>query len=303
MIIVPMALLLMSVVQDKKPSPLTGPIEVLWPKGAPHAIGEEERDKPSISVYLAPAGKANGAAVVVCPGGGYGFLAAGHEGHDVATWWNGQGVHAFVLRYRIAPRYRQPCPMLDVQRAIRTVRARAAEWKVEPSKIGVMGFSAGGHLASTAVTRFDDGKADAEDPVERASSRPDWGVLVYPVIAFGEPFTHKGSQKNLLGDKADDADLVKFYSSEKQVTAHTPPCFLVHTTEDRGVPSENSVVFYQALVRAKVPAELHIYEKGQHGFGLGRGDARGVGPKAPDAVLSTWPDRLTAWLQVRGVLR
>jgi acetyl esterase/lipase len=299
---IPVALLLLFAAQDKKPSPLVGPIEYLWPNGAPHAVGEEGRDKPSLSVYLAPAEKANGTAVVVCPGGGYGFLAVGHEGHDVATWWNEQGVHAFVLQYRIAPRYRHPCPMLDVQRAIRTVRARAAEWKVDPAKIGVMGFSAGGHLASTAVTHFDDGKADAEDPVERAGCRPDFGVLVYPVIAFGEPFGHKGSQKNLLGDKAEDPELVKFYSTEKQVTARTPPVFLMHTTEDRGVPAENSIVFYQACVKAKVPAELHIYEKGAHGVGLGRGDPRGIGPKAADAVLSTWPDRLAAWLRVRGVL-
>jgi acetyl esterase/lipase len=289
--------------QEKKPSPLVGPIEFLWPKGAPNAIGDEPRDKPSLSVYLAPAEKANGAAVVVCPGGGYGFLAVGHEGHDVATFWNANGVHAFVLQYRIAPRYRHPCPMLDVQRAVRMVRARAAEWKVDPARIGVMGFSAGGHLASTAVTHFDEGKADAEDPIDRASSRPDFGILVYPVIALGEPHTHKGSQKNQLGDKSEDPELVRKMSAEKQVTAKTPPCFLFHTTEDKAVPAENSIVFYQALVREKVPAELHIYEKGRHGVGLARGDALGIGPKAADPVLSTWPDRLLAWLRVREVLK
>ncbi len=287
-----LALCLASPAQEKKASPLVGPIEVLWPKGAPQQAGEEERDKPSICLYLAPADKASGAAVVVCPGGGYGGLAKDHEGHQIGVWFNARGVSAFILSYRHAPKYRQPVPMLDVQRAIRTVRARAVEWKLDPAKIGVMGFSAGGHLTSTAVTHFDDGKADAEDPIERASCRPDFGILCYPVISFNEPWTHKGSQKNLLGDKNDDPDLVKFYSTEKQVTEKTPPCFLFHTTTDTGVPPENSIVFYQALRKAKVPCELHIYEKGPHGVGL-----------APnDPALSSWPDRLEAWLRVRGIL-
>jgi acetyl esterase/lipase len=183
--------------------------------------------------------------------------------------------------------------MLDVQRAIRTVRSRAAEWKIDPARIGVMGFSAGGHLASTAVTHFDDGKADAEDPIDKAGCRPDFGILVYPVIVLDKPYTHQGSKKNLLGDKMNDADLVEDLSTEKRVTAKTPPCFLMHTSGDTGVPPENSIDFYLALRKAKVPAELHIYEKGQHGFGLA--------PKDP--VLSTWPDRLAAWLGVRGFLK
>lgn len=275
--------------QEKK-SPLVGPIEYLWPKGAPGATGEGEKDKPSLSLYLAPAEKATGIAVVVCPGGGYGGLAKDHEGHQVGLWLNQHGISGFILTYRHSP-YRQPVPMLDVQRAIRTVRSRAAEWKVDPKKIGVLGFSAGGHLASTAVTHFDDGKADAEDAVERAGCRPDFGVLVYPVIAFGEPFTHKGSQKNLLGEKNDDPELVRFYSSEKQVTEKTPPCFLIHTTEDKAVPPENSLVFYAALRKAKVSAEMHIYEKGPHGFGLGN-------DKNPE--LKAWPDRCAAW--IKGVM-
>jgi acetyl esterase/lipase len=278
--------------QDKK-SPLVGPIVFLWPKDAPLAQGEEEKDKPNISVYLAPEDKANGAAVVVCPGGGYGALAKGHEGHDVGVFFNNLGVSAFILTYRIAPKYHHPCPMLDVQRAIRTVRSRAAEWKIDPARIGVMGFSAGGHLASTAVTHFDDGKADAEDPIDKAGCRPDFGILVYPVIVLDKPYTHQGSKKNLLGDKVNDADLVEDLSTEKRVTAKTPPCFLMHTSGDTGVPPENSIDFYLALRKAKVPAELHIYEKGQHGFGLA--------PKDP--VLSTWPDRLAAWLGVRGLLK
>jgi acetyl esterase/lipase len=278
--------------QDKK-SPLVGPIEYLWPRGAPLAQGEDEKDKPNISVYLAPEDKTNGAAVVVCPGGGYGALAKGHEGHDVGVFFNHLGVSAFILTYRIAPKYHHPCPMLDVQRAIRTVRARAAEWKVDPARIGVLGFSAGGHLASTAVTHFDDGKADAEDPIDKVSCRPDFGILVYPVIVLDKPYTHQGSKKNLLGDRSNDADLVEDLSTEKRVTAKTPPCFLMHTSGDTGVPPENSIDFYLALRKAKVPAELHIYEKGQHGFGLA--------PKDP--VLSSWPERLAAWLGVRGFLK
>lgn len=278
--------------QDKK-NPLVGPIEYLWPKGAPLAAGEGDKDKPNLSVYLAPEDKATGAAVVVCPGGGYGALATGHEGHDVAVFFNKLGVSAFVLTYRIAPKYRHPCPMLDVQRAIRTVRSRAAEWKLDPERIGVMGFSAGGHLASTAVTYFDDGKADAEDPIDKAGCRPDFGILVYPVIVLDKPYTHQGSKKNLLGQRVGDSELVEDLSTEKRVTAKTPPCFLMHTSGDTGVPPENSIDFYLALRKHKIPAELHIYEKGGHGFGL-----------APnDPVLSSWPDRLAAWMTSRGYLK
>lgn len=278
-------------VQDKKPNPLVGPMELLWPKGAPMAAGDAERDKPTLSLYPAPEDQATGASVVVCPGGGYGGLAKGHEGHDIAVWYNALGVSAFVLTYRHSP-YRHPVPMLDVQRAIRTVRARAAEWKVDPARIGVMGFSAGGHLASTALTHFDDGKPDAEDPIDRVSCRPDWGVLCYPVIALDQPYTHQGSKKNLLGDKVNDAALVEDLSTSRRVTEKTPPTFLFHTTTDQPVPPENSIDFYLALRKAKVPAELHIYEKGPHGVGLA--------PKDP--VLSSWPPRLAQWLEVRGIL-
>ncbi len=277
--------------QDKK-SLLVGPIEYLWPKGAPLATGDGPKDKPNLSVYLAPAEKANGAAVVVCPGGGYGGLATGHEGHDIATWLNGLGVSAFVLTYRVSP-YRHPCPMLDVQRAVRTVRARAAEWKVDPARIGVWGFSAGGHLVSTAVTHFDDGKADAEDPIDRVGCRPDFGILCYPVISLDKPYTHQGSKKNLLGDKVNDPQLVEDLSCEKRVTAKTPPCFLFHTDADTGVPPENSIDFYLALRKAKVPAELHIYERGPHGVGLGN-------DKTPE--LKSWSERLASWMSVRKLL-
>jgi acetyl esterase/lipase len=266
-------------------------VELLWPEGAPGALGAEAADKPSVTVWLPPAGRATGTAVVICPGGGYGFLAVDHEGRDPAEWLNRYGVAAFVLRYRIAPRYHHPAPLQDVQRALRLVRSRAREWGIDPHRVGVWGFSAGGHLASTAATHFDDGKPDAADPVERVSCRPDFAVLCYPVITLKEPFAHGGSRDNLLG-KHPDQKLVDSLCNDRQVTAKTPPTFLFHTGEDKGVPVENSVLFYVALHRAGVPAELHVYEKGPHGVGL-----------APrDPVLSTWPDRLAAWLKARGLL-
>jgi acetyl esterase/lipase len=266
--------------------------EYLWPKGAPGAVGEEERDKPSITPFLAPEDKATGAACIVCPGGGYGGLMTSYEGDEVAQWLNGIGIHGFVLRYRLGPRYHHPAMMNDVNRAVRMVRARAAEWKVDPDKIGVWGFSAGGHLAATAATHFDDGKADAEDPIEKVGSRPNYAIMTYPVISLVQPYTHMGSAKNLLGDKVNDMELRAFLSPEKQVTAKTPPCFLMHTFED-GVSAENSIDFYSALKKANVPAELHVYEKGKHGYGLG----------LKDPVLKSWPERLTDWLRVRGMLK
>jgi acetyl esterase/lipase len=267
-------------------------IHPLWPQGAPGAVGSDEKDKPTLTVHAPSAEKRNGCAVVVCPGGGYGFLAVDHEGRQVGEWLSSQGVTAFVLSYRIAPRYRHPAPLEDAQRAIRTVRARAEEWGVDSKRIGILGFSAGGHLASTAGTHFDDGKPAAEDPVERVSSRPDFMVLAYPVISLTEPYTHKGSLRNLLGDSP-ETELVLSLSNERQVTARTPPTFLFHTDADEGVPSENSVAFYLALRRAGVPAELHIYEKGAHGVGL-----------APeDPVLATWPERCAAWMEAKGFLK
>jgi acetyl esterase/lipase len=266
--------------------------ELLWPKGAPGAIGSEAADKPTLTAYLPPADKATGTAVVVCPGGGYGFLAVSHEGKDPAEFLNTLGVAAFVLKYRIAPRYHHPAPMQDVQRALRTVRARAKEYHLDPHKIGVWGFSAGGHLASTAATHFDEGKPDADDPVERVGCRPDFAILCYPVITLQPPYYHKGSRDNLLG-KSPDPKLLDSLCNETQVTARTPPTFLFHTNADTGVRPENSVLFYMALRKAKVPAEMHIYEKGAHGVGL-----------APrDPVLSSWPKRLADWLKVRGLLQ
>jgi len=271
-------------------------VELLWPDGAPGAVGAEDVDKPSLTICLPPKDKATGGAVVVCPGGAYVMLAKDHEGKQVAEWLNSIGVAAFILQYRLAPRYHHPCMMQDVQRAIRTVRARGAEWGVDAKKIGVIGFSAGGHLASTAATHFDDGDANATDPIERVSCRPDAAILVYPVITFTEPTMHSGSKKNLLGENP-DAKLIESMSSEKQVTAKTPPTFLVHSNEDTGVPAENSVLFYLALRKAGVPAEMHIYEKGPHGFGLGAMK----GPRDP--VLATWPGHCADWLRLRGIAK
>ncbi len=264
--------------------------ELLWPDGAPGARGNEDKDKPSLTIYLPAPDKANGTAVVVCPGGGYATLALGHEGKEVAEWLNSQGVTAFVLKYRVRP-YRHPAPMLDAQRAIRTVRARAKEWNVDPQRIGIWGFSAGGHLASTVGTHFDDGHPKAQDPIERVSCRPDFLILAYPVITFTDTTMHRGSRNNLLGPEP-DPKLVENLSNEKQVTAMTPPTFLFHTNADTAVPPENSVLFYLALRKAGVPAELHIYEQGKHGVGLAQ----------KEESLANWPDRLALWMKGRGLL-
>jgi len=266
--------------------------ELLWPDGAPLARGDADADKPTLTIYLPPKDKATGAAVVICPGGGYGGLAMDHEGHQVAQWLNSFGVAGFILKYRHRRMgYGPPAPLLDAQRAIRTVRARATEWGVKPDRIGILGFSAGGHLASTAGTHFDKGDPDAKDPIDRVSCRPDFMVLVYPVISFTEWYAHKGSLKNLLGEDP-DPKLVESLSNEKQVMPETPPTFLIHTSGDTGVPAENSVAFYLALRKAKVPAEMHIFAKGEHGFGLG---------KKGNAV-AVWPSLCVEWMRGLGVL-
>lgn len=258
----------------------------LWPSGAPGALGKEPQDIPTLTPYI-PKEKATGAAVIVCPGGGYSHLAD-HEGGPVAEWLNSVGITAFVLKYRIGPRYHHPTPLQDAARAIRLVRSRAAEWKIDPQRIGILGFSAGGHLASTIGTHFDSGQASATDPIDRASSRPDLLVLIYPVITMGN-FTHGGSKKQLLGDSP-SPELVALLSNELQVTKDTPPTFLVHTANDAAVPVENSLHFAEALRKAGVPFEMHIYERGPHGFGLG----------GKDPVLSTWPASCAAWLRLHG---
>jgi acetyl esterase/lipase len=266
--------------------------ELLWPNGAPGKLGDEAKDKPTLIIYLPEAEKASGCGIVVCPGGGYGGLAMDHEGHQIAKWLNSFGVAAFICDYRHRGKgYGHPAPLNDAQRAVRTVRARAEEFRVKPDRVGIMGFSAGGHLTSTALTHFDKGKSDSSDPIEKVSCRPDFGLLCYPVIAFDKPFTHVGSQQNLIGKDA-AKDLVESLSNERQVTSETPPTFLFHTQEDRGVPPENSIVFYEAMVKNKVPGELHIYEKGPHGVGLA----------AHIPGTSDWPNAFQRWLKVRGVL-
>jgi acetyl esterase/lipase len=264
---------------------------LLWPNGAPGAVGTEAIDKPKITVYRADPAHASGAAVVVCPGGGYGVVAADHEGKQVAEWLNSLGVSAFVLQYRLGPRYHHPAPLQDAQRAIRIVRTRAADWGIDPSRVGILGFSAGGHLASTAATHFDAGQAGSADQVERASSRPDFAVLAYPVISLVDPVAHAGSRRNLLGETP-DPKLVELLSNDKQVTAQTPPTFLFHTADDNGVPVENSLQFFAALKKAGVRAELHVFAHGRHGVGL-----------APDdPALSQWPKLCAIWMKGRGLL-
>jgi acetyl esterase/lipase len=272
----------------KQPAP-TPPTLRLWQGDAPGAKGTADFDIPTITLYPAPKDKATGAAFVVCPGGGYGGLA-GHEGEPIARWLNTLGVTSVVLKYRLGSHgYRHPVELTDVQRAIRSVRANSSEWGVDPKRVGVLGFSAGGHLASSAATHFDAGDPKAADPVDQLSSRPDLAILIYPVITMTDPFTHQGSRQNLLGDKP-DPQLIDLMSNEKQVTPQTPPCFLVHTADDGAVPVENSLNFAAACRKNKVPVELHVLEHGPHGFGLG----------GNDPVLSTWPADAARWLERHG---
>jgi len=259
--------------------------EPLWPKAAPGALGDKDADIPTLTPFLPAADKASGAAVVICPGGGYGGLAMSYEGMDVGAWMAKRGVAGFVLKYRVAP-YKHPIPLQDAQRALRIVRASAKEWGIDPTRVGILGFSAGGHLASTAATHFDDGQPDAADPIDRAGCRPDFAVLCYPVITLKPPYAHMGSRYNLLG-KDTDEKLVESLCNDEQVTDKTPPTFLFHTADDNAVPVENSLRFFEALHKAKVPAELHVYEHGRHGVGL-----------APnDPALSSWPDLLETWMK------
>lgn len=277
----------------------------LWSDGAPGALGNDpgedafhSGDVPTITVWLAPPDLATGAAVVICPGGGYGFLATEHEGEEVAAWLNSIGVAGIMLKYRLAPRYHHPAPLQDAQRAVRLVRHHAAEWSIDPKRVGILGFSAGGHLASTAATHFDPGHPEAADPVDRLSSRPDFAILVYPVIALATEFGHAGSRTNLLGDTPDPA-LLASLSNETQVTKETPPTFLTHTTEDSAVPPQNSMLFASALRQAGVPFELHLFEKGVHGLGLGTG---WKGRIDPEPGFQAWPKLCETWLRGRGLL-
>lgn len=262
----------------------------LWEGQAPGALGDTDADRPTLTFYR-PAREPNGTAVIIAPGGGYAALAMAHEGRYVAAWFNAMGVSAFVLKYRLGPRYHHPVELGDAQRAIRLVRSRAAQFGVNPGRIGMMGFSAGGHLTATAGTHFNDGQAAATDAAERASSRPDFLILAYPVISFDPAIAHAGSVRSLLGDNPDEK-LIQNLSDELQVTAKTPPTFLFHTSNDNTVPVENSVRFYLALRAAQVPAEMHIFENGPHGVGLA----------LADPSLGAWPALLTNWMRGRGLL-
>ena len=280
-------------------------IKLLWPNGnTPNYKKTSEVEKrdtagivrislvqqPSIEIYFPSKQSATGQAIVVCPGGGYGILAYDWEGTDIAKWLNANGIAAIVLKYRL-PNSKSNVdpklsPLLDAQRAIRTVRANADKWNIKKDKIGIIGFSAGGHLASTEGTHFDKGNPNATDSIDRQSSRPDFMVLMYPVITMLRQSMHQGSRNNLIGANADSAT-AKYYSNELQVTKETPPTFLVHASDDKTVPVENSIIFYQALIANNIPAEMHIYPYGGHGFGLAIGKG----------YLSSWTDRCIDWLQ------
>jgi acetyl esterase/lipase len=261
------------------------PTEIkLWPEGS----GGQGAEKVSLFLHQPEADSANRPAIIVCPGGGYGMVVMSYEGHDIAAWFAARGFVAFVLKYRVAP-HQHPSQMHDVQRAMRYVRANAETYKVDPQRIGVIGFSAGGHLAATAGTKIADAEPESPDAVQRVGSRPDFLILAYPVISMIDGVTHAGSRKNLLGEHP-AAELVASMSLEKQVTKTTPPTFILQTDADKVVPAENAILFYSALRKAGVPAEFHSYREGPHGVGLGRHERS-----------KSWPGLLTDWLAGLGI--
>ncbi len=279
--------------------------ELLWPENHAANLGDEPKfvddpewaaqvtRTPTITPVLPAAEKRGGAAIVICPGGGYGELAMEKEGLAPARWLSEHGIAGVVLRYRCGGgKNQQPVPLEDAQRAIRIVRSRAHQWGVDAKRVGILGFSAGGHLASTAVTMFDEGDAEAEDLIERQSCRPDFAVLVYPVISMAPGITHERSRKNLLGENSSE-ELTRQWSTDARVSDQTPPTFLVHASDDKGVRVNNSLLFYEALVAHGVPAELHVYEVGGHGFGMF------LGERPADA----WPHALDSWLRSRAIIR
>jgi len=265
----------------------------LWPGDAPEAKGKACEDVPTLTVFEPQKGHENGSAVVVLPGGAYLMLAANLEGRQVADWFTAHGFRAFVLSYRLSSNgYLLPVPLLDARRAVQTVRARAADYKINPNRIGIIGFSAGGHLAALASTQFVAGKAEADDPIERVSSRPDFLVLGYPWIGAITRDTSNLSYCKLFNVMETCEALRAAYSPDLFVTKETPPTFWFHTVNDETVPVEQGLRFYEALVKAGVPAEAHIFANGPHGFGLGKGDA----------ALDQWPDLLEVWLRAQGLL-
>lgn len=262
---------------------------LLWPEGAPGALGTGPHDMPQLTSYFPEADKASGAAMVICPGGGYGHLAP-HEGKDYALFLNAHGIAAFVLQYRLGTHnYRHPAMLHDAARAVRLVRSRSDEWQIDKNRVGIMGSSAGGHLASTLLTHFDEGDKNSSDSIDRESSRPDIGVLCYAVISMGE-HAHEGSKQNLLGENP-SAESVQLLSNELHVTPQTPPCFLWHTWEDKGVKIENSLQFVAALQAHDVPFDFHVFQEGGHGIGLK--------DKPPFASAHPWSQNLIFWLRAQ----
>lgn len=287
--------LLAAVALSAQPNPLPihdSQVMPLWSGAAPGALGNAEDDTPTLTVYLPRNTPMGMTAIIVLPGGGYRNLAMNHEGRQVANYLNAAGLAAFVLKYRLGPRYHHPIEMDDAQRAIRIVRSHADDWHVDPARIGVMGFSAGGHLAATVSTHFDSGQPTAADPVDRAGSRPDFAILAYPVISMTEPWTHQGSKTNLLGENP-PAELARSLSADLAVTPQTPPTFLFQTNADTTVPAENAVSYYLALRKAGVLAEMHIFQNGPHGLGLA----------LDDPALGEWPSLLLNWLRARGLVK
>jgi acetyl esterase/lipase len=277
-------------------SAITAPaqnIVPLWKGPAPQSNGGSPKDIPTLTVFLPEKSDSPTPAILICPGGGYGGLAFDPEGTHEARWFQSRGVAGLVLKYRLpSDGYRHPVPLLDAQRAMRLIRSHAADWKIDPAKVGVMGFSAGGHLASTLETHFDAGNSQASDPVDALSCRPDFAVLVYPVISMKEGITHQGSKDNLLGPNPDPA-LVENLSNETQVTAKTPPTLLVHAQDDGVVPIQNSRLMYAALQKAGVPSAFQEYPRGGHGFGFGRN---------PDPSPAGWLDKVGGWLKSQGFM-
>ena len=261
---------------------------MLWPGQAPIGDGKTEDCMKELEVFLPPADKANGAAIVLCPGGGYIRHVTDREGYPIAQWLNEHGIACIILEYRL-PELRHQVPLLDAQRAIRLTRANTAAWKINPQRIGILGFSAGGHVASTALTHFNAGDTANADPIERLSCRPDFGWLVYPVVTMGA-FTHTGSKEKLIGSDG-SPDLVRLYSNELQVTADTPPTFLAHAIDDKPVPPENSRQFVAAMKQHNVPVELLELPSGGHGFN---------GCKGP--LWEQWKAAALKWLAVRKLI-
>jgi acetyl esterase/lipase len=279
----------------------------LWPDGIPGSIRDAtyveastitdgvimrwaKVTDPAITVFLPPKDKATGTAVLICPGGGYGVLAFAHEGYDIAKWLNDNGIAGIVLKYRlpsdIIMKDKSVGPLRDAQEAIRTIRRNAQAWNINPRKIGVIGFSAGGHLASTLSTHFMEKVCETKDTT---SVRPDFSILLYPVITMDASFTHAGSRRNLLGDNPSE-EAIRRFSNNLQITEKTPPAFLVHSADDNGVPVKNSFVYYEGLLKYKIPSELHIFQKGGHGYGLAENRE----------TQSAWPVLCLSWLKASG---